>query len=159
MSVPKIRFFLITMIFAVITSSCNKKNDVIPDVYVSFTIDLLDPEFVNLNSIFGSDTVDYRTNNWGSRSAGYNSNGIIVTNGNEEYYAYDRTCPHDYAVNNLSIKVKMDKVNFAKAVCPKCGTVYELANFGLPSSGIGRYSLKNYKTSFDGRYVRVWNNY
>lgn len=159
-SVPKIRFFLITLIFAVITSSCNKKNDVIPDVYVDFTLDLLDPEFVNLNSIFGSDTVDYRTNNWGRRSAGYNSNGIIVTSGVNEFYAYDRTCPHDYAVNNLNVQVRIDKVNFAKAVCPKCGTVYELASYGTPSpGGVGRYPLKNYKTSFDGRYVRVWNNY
>ena len=41
-------------------------NDVIPDVYVDFTIDLLDPEFVNLTAIGNSDTVDASTNNWGS---------------------------------------------------------------------------------------------
>ena len=50
-----------------IQSSCNKeKNDVIPDVYVDFTLDLLDPEFVNLSVIGACDTVDAKTNNWGS---------------------------------------------------------------------------------------------
>lgn len=158
-SVSKIRFFLITLIFALTVSSCNKKNDVIPDVYVDFTLDLFDPEFVDLNGLGGSDTINYRTNNWGRKSAGYDNNGIIVTSGLDEFYAYDRTCPHDYAVNNLSVQVRLDKVNFAKAVCPKCGSVYELMSFGTPYSGVSRYPLKNYKTSFDGRFVRVWNNY
>jgi len=135
-------------------AACSKKNDVIPDVYVDFTLDLLDPEFVSLNAI-GSDTVDARTNNWGNTAAGYNGNGIIIYNGGDgQFYAYDRTCPHDYEVNGQSIKVKID---FTIAVCPKCGTTYALSAFGTPASGIGRYPLKNYKTSFDGRFIRVWN--
>jgi len=139
-------------------TSCNKKNDVIPDVYVDFTIDIFDPQFINLNALGGSDTVDAHTNNWGTRSAGYAGNGIIVTAGVNEFYAYDRTCPHDYEVNNTNVQIRLDKVNFAKAVCPKCGTVYELMSFGTPSSGTGRYPLKNYKTSFDGRNVWVRNS-
>lgn len=127
----------------------------IPDVYVNFTIDLNDPQFVNLNAI-GSDTVDAQTNNWGSAAAGFDGNGIIIYSGVDEFYAYDRTCPHDYAVNGLSIKVKID---FTVAYCPVCNTTYALAAGGTPASGIGKYPLKNYKTSFDGgRYVRVWNN-
>ena len=143
------------MALAITLSSCKKnKNDVIPDVYVDFTLDLNDPEFVNLNALGGADTIDARTNNWGISAAGYNNNGIIIYRGPDEFYAYDRTCPHDYVVNSLSIKVKID---FTLAVCPKCGTTYALAANGTPASGIGRYPLKNYRTSFDGRYVRVWN--
>ena len=127
----------------------------IPDIDVDFTLDLSDPQFVNLSAMGGSDTVDYRTNNWGQFSAGFNGNGIIIYRGSNEFYAYDRTCPHDYTVNSLSIKVNID---FTLAVCPKCGTSYALAAFGTPASGIGRYPLKNYRTSFDGRFVRVWNN-
>jgi hypothetical protein len=156
-SVSKIRFFLITSALALAITSCNKENDVIPDVYVDFTIDIYDPQFVNLNALGGSDTVDAHTNNWGPRSAGYDGNGIIVTAGVNEFYAYDRTCPHDYEVNNISVQIRIDKINFAKAVCPRCGTVYELLSFGTPSSGIGRYPLKNYKTSFDGRNIWVRN--
>ena len=155
-SFPKIRFFLIITTFTFLLASCHKnENDVIPDVYVNFTIDLLDPEFVSLSVIDACDTVDAQTNNWGSRSAGYDNNGIIIYRGPEDFYAYDRTCPHDFAVNGLSIKVK---TGFAVAVCPHCGTTYALSVFGIPASGIGKYSLKNYKTSFDGeRFVRVWN--
>ncbi len=154
-SVSKINLFLISLTLAITLNSCNKnKNDVIPDVYVDFVLDLNDPEFVNLNALGGSDTIDSRTNNWGINSAGFNSNGIILYRGPDEFYAYDRTCPHDYVVNNKSVKVKID---FTLAVCPKCGTTYALAASGTPASGIGRYPLKNYRTSFDGRYVRVWN--
>lgn len=152
----KIRFFLIATILVIVLYGCkNAKNDVIPDVYVNFTIDLLDPQFINLLAMGGSDTIDARTNNWGYRAEGYDGNGIIVYAGADEYYAYDRTCPHDYAVNGLSVKVKVD---FTLAVCPQCGTKYALSAFGTPSSGVGRYPLKNYKTRYDGRFITVWNN-
>jgi nitrite reductase/ring-hydroxylating ferredoxin subunit len=150
----KIGIFLVIWASLIPLASCLKeKNNVIPDVYVNFTLDLTDPEFINLTSI-GSDTVNARTNNWGYGAAGFDGNGIIIYNGGDDFYAYDRTCPHDYALNGLSIKVKID---FTIATCPKCGTVYALSASGTPASGIGRYPLKNYKTSFDGRFIKVWN--
>jgi nitrite reductase/ring-hydroxylating ferredoxin subunit len=149
--------FFIVFLPALAMTSCGKAdNDIIPDVYVDFTIDLMDPEFVSLSVIGISDTIDALTNNWGYRSAGYDGNGIIIYSGPDEYFAYDRTCPHDFTVNNLSIKVKID---LTVAECPQCGTKYALSVYGTPISGVGKYPLKNYKTSFDGdRYVRVWNN-
>ncbi|MGA2405453.1 MAG: hypothetical protein ABSF81_01715 [Bacteroidales bacterium] len=153
----KIRYFLITMALVIVLSSCNKKNDVIPSTYVNFTLDLNDPEFVNLNAMGGSVTVDSHTNNWGAGAAGFDGNGIIIYAGVDEFYAYDRTCPHDYVVNSLSIKVNIDKTNSTIAICPKCGTTYALSAGGTPASGIGRYPLKNYRTSFQGNYVTVWN--
>jgi len=153
----KIRFFLITVALIVILSSCNKKNDVIPDTYVNFTLDLNDPEFVNLSGFGGSVTVNSQTNNYGAGAEGYNGNGIIVCFGVDEFYAYDRTCPHDYVVNSLSVKVNIDPSNSTIAICPKCGTKYGLTVGGTPTSGIGRYPLKNYKTSFNGNSVTVWN--
>jgi nitrite reductase/ring-hydroxylating ferredoxin subunit len=153
----KISFFLITSVIVIALNSCNKKNDVIPDTYVNFTLDLNDPEFVNLSSFGGSVAVDAKTNNWGSRASGYNGNGIIICFGVEEFYAYDRTCPHDYVVNDLSIRVNIDPSNSTIAICPKCGTKYGLTVGGTPASGVGRYPLKNYKTSIQGNSVMVWN--
>lgn len=153
----KIRFFLFSLALIITLSSCNKKNDVIPDTYVNFTLNLNDPEFVNLSGFGGSVTVDSRTNNWGSGAAGYDGNGIIICNGVDEYYAYDRTCPHDYIVNSLSIKVNIDPTNSTIAICPKCSTKYALTVGGTPASGIGRYPLKNYKTNLQGNLVIVWN--
>lgn len=156
MTFSKIGFLILVTSFILILFSCNKdNNDVIPDVYVDFTIDLLDPEFAKLSVIGTSDTIDATTNNWGYRSAGYDGNGIIIYRGADEYYSYDRTCPHDFAVNGLSIRINVD---FAVAECPQCGTKYSLSTYGVPLSGVGRYSLKNYRTSFDGsRFISVWN--
>jgi nitrite reductase/ring-hydroxylating ferredoxin subunit len=153
-SISKIGYFLFALTLSVSLSSCDKnRNDVIPDVYVNFTLDLSDPQFINLTAI-GADTVDANTNNWGSGAAGFNGNGIIVYNGGDEFYAYDRTCPHDYVLSGNSVKVRID---FTIAVCPLCGTTYSLSANGTPAAGVGKYPLKNYRTNFDGRFVRVWN--
>lgn len=153
----KIRYFFILTAITLFAVSCNKdKNDVIPDVYIDFTINLNDPEFVNLTTLFGSAYVSSTTNNWGQKASGYDYNGIIVFAGSDEFYAYDRTCPYDYIVNNLSIKINI--VDMIYAECPQCKTRYALTNFGTPVSGsVGRYPLKNYRTSFSGNYVTVWN--
>ena len=153
----KIIFFFIATALTISLNSCNKKNDVIPNTYVNFTLDLNDPEFVGLDIIGGSVTVDSHTNNWGVAAAGYNGNGLIICSGVEEYYAYDRTCPHDYVNNSLSVKVDIDPKDSRIAVCPKCGTKYELTVGGTPLSGVGRYPLKNYRTNLQGNYVSVWN--
>jgi nitrite reductase/ring-hydroxylating ferredoxin subunit len=156
-SVSKIRLFFITVALAITLGSCNKKNDVIPNTYVNFTLDLNDPEFVSLIGFGGSIVVGSSTNNWGLGAAGYDGNGIIICSGDEEFYAYDRTCPHDYVVNSVSIKVAIDPTNSMIAICPKCGTKYGLTVGGTPASGVGRYPLKNYKTRQQGNYVTVWN--
>lgn len=147
-------FFLLTAITAILISCQKKTNDVIPDEYVDFTIDLMD--FPSINGIIGSDTVgasdlriDYRR-----YAGGFNGNGIIIYSGADTYYAYDRTCPHDYAESETSVKVKID---FTIATCPLCGTVYALAASGTPASGPGRYPLKNYRTILNGRYLTVIN--
>ncbi len=152
----KILIFFIVPVTFILLISCGKgNNDVIPDVKVDFTIDLQDPEFSKLTVLGNSDTIDASTHNWGDRSAGYDGNGIIIYTGPDQFYAYDRTCPYDYAVNNLSIRVNVD---LSLAVCPLCHTSYSLGAFGIPVSGSGKYSLKNYNTSLEeDRYLRVWN--
>jgi nitrite reductase/ring-hydroxylating ferredoxin subunit len=154
----KIIFFLIAGIILSSLASCKKnKNDVIPDTWVDFTIDLNDPEFFVLLSYPNGKIVTSATNNWGQRSAGYDYNGIIVYRSlMDEFHAYDRTCPHDFVTDTSSIKVNLDLIS---AICPKCSTSYSLEAGGTPISGPGRYPLKNYKTSFNGQYVRVWNAY
>jgi nitrite reductase/ring-hydroxylating ferredoxin subunit len=153
----KLRYFFYSLIIALLLSSCNRnENDVIPDVDVDFTIDMMD--FFNIYGVIGSDTVnanDLRIDQGRLYAGGFKGNGIIIYYGGDGYYAYDRTCPHDYSTNGLSIKINAD---FTQAVCPKCSTIYALSAFGTPASGPGRYPLKNYKTRFDGRYLNVWNH-
>jgi hypothetical protein len=153
----KIIIFLVTLVIAVSFITCKKsKNDVIPDVYVEFYINLSDPEFFDLNAIGNSKIITSATNNWGIDAAGFNGNGIIVYRSlPDEFNAYDRTCPYDYAESQLSIKINIDGFN---GVCPQCKTTYALYGLGTPISGPGKYPLKNYKTSFDGQYIHVWHH-
>lgn len=154
----KIIIFFITLLTVISLISCKKsKYDVVPDVYIDFYINLSDPEFFVLTGSTNSMVITSATNNWGSSAAGYNSNGIIVYRSamEDQFFAYDRTCPYDFAVNGLSVKVNTD---FMSAICPKCSTSYSLEAGGTPISGIGRYPLKNYKTSFDGQMVHVWHH-
>ncbi len=152
----KIKQFFIHLTIITLLISCERnKNDVIPDVYIDFTIDILD--YPALESLTGSVIVDANDMRIADRkyAGGFNGNGIIIYRSlPEEFNAYDRTCPHDYAVNNLSKKVNID---FIEAICPDCSTHYALSSFGTPSSGPGQYPLKNYKTRFDSRYLTVWN--
>jgi nitrite reductase/ring-hydroxylating ferredoxin subunit len=156
-SYSKIRIFFITLTSVIILGSCHKKNDVIPTIYVDFNISINDPQFVDLVSIGGSVTVNRYTNNIGQGAAGFLENGIIIHSGASEYFAYDRTCPHDYTLDGSSIQVNIDPDNSLFAICPKCSTSYALPAGGTPSSGVGRYPLKNYRANFDGRYIWVSN--
>lgn len=153
----KIRLFFLLCMVTAIASSCNKKNDVIPDVVVDFYLDINDPRFIDLNAIGGSVLVSSSTNN-DRYASGYAGSGIIVSRGVDEFFAYDRTCPHDYALDGSVVQIAIDPLGFAKAVCPECKSTFELISYGTPASGVSRYPLKNYRTTFDGRYIRVWNN-
>jgi nitrite reductase/ring-hydroxylating ferredoxin subunit len=156
-SISKLKYFFLLPAIPFLLISCEKnKNDVIPDEYVSFTMDISgDIQFTDLNAIGNSVIVTSQTNNWGERSAGYDHNGIIIYRVTlDQFYAYDRTCPHDYVVNNKSVKVNID---FIQAICPSCSTAYSLPTGGVPISGPGKYPLKNYRTTFDGRFLTVEN--
>ncbi len=148
-------FFLIILLPCLLMSCAKNKNDVVPTVYVNFSISLNDPQFYNLLSPLTFAYVNSGTNNLGPSAAGYDGNGIIVFRTMEdEFCAYDRTCPYDYEVNNKSVKVNADMIY---ATCPDCGTKYALTANGTPVSGVGRYPLKNYRTAFNGLYVIVSN--
>ncbi len=161
MSGSNLRLFFIISALLLITLSCNKeKNNVIPNVYVDFYVDLKsDPYFFDLvSAITNSTYVSASTNNWGIKSAGYDGNGIIIYHADDyEYYAYDRTCPHCFATSQLSKAVNID---FLFAVCPECGTNYALPGLGVPTAaGPGQYQLKQYRAAISGQSLHVWNRY
>ena len=159
MSVSNLRFFLLISLFALVTTSCDReKNDVIPDITVDFTINYTDPEFYDLFYAPGTSALlSSAHRHLGLGTAGFDGNGIIVYNTGIqgfEFSAYDRTCPHCYVTEDVSVAVNVDGLFI---VCPRCSTEYSIASSGLPQSGPGRYYLKNYHTSFTGYSVRVWN--
>lgn len=159
MSVSNLRIFLLTSLLTLALISCDgDKNEVIPDITIDFTITFSDPEFFDLFYSPGtSSLISSAHRHLGLGTAGFDGNGIIVYNTGLqgfEYAAFDRTCPHCYVNDEVSVAVNVDGVY---AICPICSTNYALGASGLPQTGPGQYYLKNYHTAFTGYSVRVWN--
>lgn len=127
-----------------LATECGNKDEFeFPPVYLNVTMNLLtDPEFLTLNSPGESMDIIYHPN--GDVTIGYDNNGIIVYNNGDEFYAYDRTCPHDLP---NSVAISSDG---SMATCPVCNSIYVLPSEGLPSTGsVSKYYLKRYHTSYN----------
>jgi nitrite reductase/ring-hydroxylating ferredoxin subunit len=82
--------------------------------------------------------------------------GILVVHTMlDEYKAFDRACPYE-AQSNITVEVDDDGLH---AVCPKCGTKYDVIGFGTgtPSEGVSKYMLRPYNTTLNGSKLIVKN--
>nr|WP_321374025.1 hypothetical protein [uncultured Bacteroides sp.] len=79
--------------------------------------------------------------------------GLIIGNSYYNgYCAYDAACPVEAS---RDVIVELTNDGLGKAVCPKCGTIYDLNNYGAPN-GVGTEYLKDYRVivqSQDKLYV------
>lgn len=85
--------------------------------------------------------------------------GVLVyhglsSNGTDAYYAFDAACPYE-AQSNITVAVDKDGIY---AVCPKCGSKYELLN-GLanPVEGPAERYLQPYPVTMDGDKIYIRN--
>lgn len=143
MPVSKVHLFLITLLFITINNSCRKKDDLVPNVAVNFTIFLSDPEFATLQTI---------------------GNYVFVTGGvcgvviyrysQTEFYAYDRCCsykPEDRCA------VLPDTTNSFFLNCPCCTSKFSIIDGSVQASPAER-PLTMYEAVFDGNNsVHVYN--
>jgi len=136
----KISFLLI---FTLATFfSCNENQQVVPNVYVDFTIMLTDPEYNALTVPGNSLTV----------TGGVN--GIIIYRiSQDEFAAYDRTCTHNVEEN---CRVQVDETLLFAVDSMCCGSKFLLLD-GSAYEGEAIYPLKAYRTYYDGTYLRVYN--
>jgi nitrite reductase/ring-hydroxylating ferredoxin subunit len=145
MSSTKIVFTLIFATIISVFSSCVEEEPVIvPDVYVYIRINLDLPQYNHLKSINNA----LKINN-----EGYNNNGVIVYRlSQDDYYAFDATCPQHI---NVSTSINLDDSGSGGgATCPHCNTTYSFFNYGQANNG---YPLKRYKVSLSGIYLTVSN--
>ena len=151
----KLRKFLLILLISLLIAACNKKEKhIVPDVPTDFVIDLNDPRFIDLNSIANS--VIINSSYWGSLSAGYNNHGIIVYRaGQDEFYAFDRTCTFEEQLNEA---VDLDIPTDLTAECPNCGSKYTLPSLAYPDKdGPATYPLKQYYDEYSSNTVWVHN--
>jgi nitrite reductase/ring-hydroxylating ferredoxin subunit len=141
-SFSKLRFFFIISAGLIMFGSCTKEQlDVVPETYVNITL-------INIPAQIGISQSMIITNTMVPvNSLGYNNNGIIIyRNSQDEYFAYDRTCPYHVEESNpVNIWT-----NPLFAVCPVCGTKYQLFWSGIPTDeGPSIYPLKQYRASYN----------
>jgi nitrite reductase/ring-hydroxylating ferredoxin subunit len=143
----KISTFVLAIIMAVpviLMTGCNgSQEDYIPEVKVNLEVDLYLPSYTDLNIVSGSIT---------DTTHGYK--GLIIYRATEsDFYAFDQACPYDPFDDDALVVVEPWETI---AVCTKCGSQYLLTD-GFPIEGPSERPLKAYNTSFDGRYLRIYN--
>jgi nitrite reductase/ring-hydroxylating ferredoxin subunit len=78
---------------------------------------------------------------------------IFSQSGDNEYVAFDAACPVE-ASRSTAIDIVDD--GLGTAVCPVCGTIYNLSNGGYPE-GKGTEYLKRYSVTVSGTTLHVGN--
>ncbi len=139
-------FFILTVSTILLFGSCEKyEKHPVPKVPVNFQINVLtDPAFIRLGA--PGNSVVVTGGSIGLSDLGYDGNGILLYNaGNDEFYAFDRTCPHDMPV---SVAVE-DESGTGMATCPECGTTYVMPGEGQPTvDGPGKWPLQRYRAYY-----------
>ena len=73
--------------------------------------------------------------------------GLIVGNSPfNGYCAFDAACPYDYKNERKKVSVELQTDGIGKAICPECGTEYDLNNGGIPVKGDSDERLRPYQT-------------
>lgn len=143
MRFSKIHIFLFIILLITLSDSCRKKEDLVPNVYVNFTIFLSDPEFSTLQTI---------------------GNNVFVTGGvcgiviyrlsQTDFSAYDRCCTYKPS-DRCAVLPDTSNTLFLK--CPCCGSKFSLLD-GSVQSGDAERPLTLYQVTYDGNNtIRVSN--
>lgn len=130
----------------ILVPSCAKDKDYdeIPFAHVNI--------YINPNSTFY-----FELNNqggWIYLVAEQPSRGILVYRVSQnEFMAYERTCPYDPFEPDARIEVEASNITCA---CPVCESKFILLD-GTPFDGPARRPLKQYRTSYNGNILHIYN--
>ena len=145
-SLSKVFIFCVLATSSAFVSCQNPDDDVVPWVEVSVRVNTLDARYVDLQNVNGRVVI---------KSQGYGNNGIIVFRSSEDVFnAFDCTCTYE---QSDTCAVQLDENNIAGAICPVCGSKFELVNCGMPTTGKARHSLKSYRVSYNEPILRIFN--
>lgn len=140
----KIRIYYLLILSLSLTLffvSCRKDSEEsrVPYVYVNFQI------YPN--------SLDYIPISGWTYSTGGNRGIIIYRMTEDQFFAYDRTCPHD--PENLNARVIIESTGIS-VIDTVCGSRFLLTD-GIPFAGPSRSKLLEYKTSYDGNVLSIFN--
>jgi nitrite reductase/ring-hydroxylating ferredoxin subunit len=131
------------MLVCLTFSTCkDDENNNIPLVEVNFSINIDNPEYIDLKTVGG----------WVEVSGG--SRGIILYRANQdEIKAYDRHCTFQPSSTCALVSVDINNIT-ASDQC--CGSTFSIVN-GSVTNPPASVSLKNYGTRLDGNVLFVFN--
>lgn len=139
----KIEILILVVLIIAWIPGCKKDKDQggkIPTVYVNFTLYPNSLDYIAVNNYIYVNNQGYR--------------GIVVYRIDlYNFMAYERTCPYDPENECAQIEVEPSNIT---AVDSCCLTKYNLIN-GSPYEGPGTAPLRQYKTSFDGNILVIYN--
>jgi hypothetical protein len=140
-----VSYIKITGLFVLLLQvSCGKENTrpEIPVVPVSFFINPNTTEYLELTHPGG----------WIYLKGGYD--GILVYRSTmTDFVAFERACPWDWEQDNARVVVETGGTTCA---CPVCGSKYIMTD-GTPFEGPSRNILKQYRTTYDGSLLYIYN--
>ena len=134
-------YFLLPVMILFFT--CKKEHQYVPNVYVDLTIYVNDAQNIALQNIDG----------WKYFSGG-NRGVVVYRKSQNEFAAYERTCPYKPEESNSIVEVDTSNNIILKDV--SCSSQFLLSN-GDPISGPAVIPLKQFKCMFDGTVLRVTN--
>ena len=136
---------VLILVTLILTFGCKKDEHPVPNYRFTAYIDLMLPDFNK--DVF---TVSYDRD--GSRVG---VSGVIVYRmAFDDYYVFERYCPHD---QKLTCAVEIAKGN-TTAICPCCESEFLIvAPDGDVVAGPSVYALKTYRTRMDGNYLVIYN--
>jgi hypothetical protein len=140
--ISTMKSILYILIFSLLITSCNSKEDYIEEVYVNILIDLSLPAYSDLqvsgNSIFIEGGVE----------------GIIIYHGvGNDYEVYDRNCSYE---PSLACSV-IDSVSSGVAYCGCCASAFLLGQDGAVANSPALLPLKEYYWILSESQMRISN--
>jgi len=160
------------MLFSILmlSFSCDKDEyNVVPYVPVNLILSISsdlqhvgvgDPITITpLDTNIRGSEIRYYGLNAGSRLSSMivHGNGLIIMQHSyDEYVAYDITCTYKANEDYVACKVEENDLLYVK--CPKCGSRFNLFNYGSPEPGSKAAApLKQYNAIKSGDLLRVYN--
>ncbi|MCD7916823.1 MAG: (2Fe-2S)-binding protein [Tannerellaceae bacterium] len=142
------KFFFITILFTIL--SCNTTEQ--PAIYglVYLDVDLSSYHYRDLKNLLATKTVT--TPLYDGEKTGYA--GVLLVHGLDDvYYAYELACPYEAS---QSVRIEADDTGL-EAECPKCGSIYNIAQGGLRVEGPTTYNLTRYNVIYTSSGFTVRN--
>lgn len=126
------------------TNSCKDTvNNVVPYVYVNFYIEPNSLEYIDLNTTGNSIYV-----------TGGNKGILIYRKTNAEFMAFDRTCTYD--PDETEARIEIMEQGTPIGIDSLCGSKF-LLHDGMPFDGPATIPLLQYRTTYDGLRLHVYN--